>query len=646
MKYTIVLLFSIFNINYADLRMASTPKGNFVVQNSNGAIPFIPKLNAKYMEPSDFNYQGLKNQRENNYDNFLRSNIDNEQDNRDFNNEIGQDMLPFRTLEANSIDDNVITVNMGEKTLFPLRWNNPHSSECEINIWIKSGNNDVVVPLKKPSCCGEGYQDNVIDFIVPKDFNQLPRRVPGFNGCNKIGDCTLQLYGHSVEPRTYAIGVPIIITNSSLPGNFNVVPRIESATVDPQLNLTVLQRDVCLPTTSEQSHKISAVPRFARLVSDQFNHAYQNSDYSPYSGQQHELISRNLQSATILKMTAANGGELGISILDNDDKNYITTLINNVNIIVQKYEVNANNIFNKIKTQYQIPSMLGQQKLATCFRCSDTGSVNPQRIEQQTYIPSFTIDDYNMANQIRNNLPNNVKNLIPVNSQSVQIYYAALNELQDEFVNAEARGFVYQPAMLKTTITTMNDPTNFLKVDENGKQDDGVYASTIASVVKSQNINKITNLFTPKYDPPPSPNPITVTSSRPSQITSSKSSLPSQITSSKSSLPSSSLTSLPTLPSTTHSPTTRTLTEIQMSLTDTLPPNPDDQQNKDMPTDICDLDENIINCSKPCTSQQSIKCIILCSNINNICNNNVNTANKSHIPILLLSIIVFISSLV
>jgi hypothetical protein len=84
-----------------------------------------------------------------------------------------------------------------------------------------------------------------------------------------------------------------------------------------------------------------------------------------------------------------------------------------------------------------------------------------------------------------------------------------------------------------------------------------------------------------------------------------------------------------------------------MSLTDTLPPNPDDQQNKDMPTDICDLDENIINCSKPCTSQQSIKCTILCSNINNICNNNnVNTANKSHIPILLLSIIVFISSLV
>jgi hypothetical protein len=241
-----------------------------------------------------------------------------------------------------------------------------------------------------------------------------------------------------------------------------------------------------------------------------------------------------------------------------------------------------------------------------------------------------------MANQIRNNLPNNVKNSIPVNSQSVQIYNAALNELQDEFVNAEARGFVYQPAMLKTTITTMNDPTNFLKVDENGKQDDGVYASTIASVVKSQNINKITNLFTPKYAPPPSPNPITVTSSRPSQITSSKSSLPS-----------SSLTSLPTLPSTTRSSTTRTLTEIQMSLTDTLPPNPDDQQNKDMPTDICDLDENIINCSKPCTSQQSIKCTILCSNINNICNNNnVNTANKSHIPILLLSIIVFISSLV
>jgi LysM repeat protein len=485
---------------------------------------------------------------------------------------------------------------MGERTIFPLRWNNPHASECEINIWIKSMNNDVVVPIKKPSCCGEGYQNNVIDFIVPKDFNQLPLKVPGFNGCNKIGDCTLQLYAHSVEPRTYAIGVPILITNSSLPVN-NVVPRIEPATIDPQLNLTILQRDVCLPTTSEQSHKISAIPRYARLVSDQFNHAYQNSDYSPYSGQQHELISRNLQSASILRMTAANGGELGNSILNDDDKKYINTLISNVNKIVQKYEVAANNVFNKIKNQYQIPASLGQQKLATCFRCADTGSVNPERIEQQTYIPSFTIDNVDTANQIRSNLPNNVKNLIPVNSQNVQIYNAALNEVKDEFVNAAVKGFVYQPAMLKTTITTMNDPTNFRKVDETGKKDDGVYASNIASTVKSQNINKITNLFSLKYNPTPS------------------------------------ITSLPT--------TTRTLTDIDITDSETLPQNPDDENQ----VEICDLDESIINCSKPCTSSQSIKCTVLCSSVNNICNNKKLTNNSfRQKPMTLLLIIFFIIS--
>ena len=73
MQFIIFLLLTIFSINNADLRMASTPKGNFIVQNSEGSIPFVPNLNANYMEPSDFNYQGLKNQRANNYDNFLQT---------------------------------------------------------------------------------------------------------------------------------------------------------------------------------------------------------------------------------------------------------------------------------------------------------------------------------------------------------------------------------------------------------------------------------------------------------------------------------------------------------------------------------------------------------------------------------------------
>ena len=61
----------------ADLRMASQPKANFQVKQRN-PVKFVSKT-ALYMEPSDFQYAGLRAQRNNAYDNFLRSNIDNEQ---------------------------------------------------------------------------------------------------------------------------------------------------------------------------------------------------------------------------------------------------------------------------------------------------------------------------------------------------------------------------------------------------------------------------------------------------------------------------------------------------------------------------------------------------------------------------------------
>ena len=556
----------------ADLRMASSPKKNFVIEDADNAIPFSKNSIAFYMEPSDFNYQGLKNQRQNNYDNFLRSNIDNEQDNRNFVNEIGRDMLPFRTLEANSINNNLITTNINQQTLIPLRWNNPHSSECEINIWIKSNNNDIVVPIKKPSCCGEGYQDNMISFTIPPDFKQLASKIPGFTGCNKIGDCTLQIYAHSVEPRTYAIGSPLIVSDSNvLPGSY--VPAVDNnqiapATVDPQLNINVLPRDVCLPTTDQSSNYISAVPRFARLVSDQFNHAYQNSDYSPYSGQQHELISRNLQSATILRMTAANGGELGRSILSDNNKYFIDSLIAKVNDVVQKYEKVANNIFNTIKDEYSTTSNIGDQQLANCFRCPDTGSVNTNRIEQQTYIPSFQISDLNRANQIRNMLKNDVKNLLPVNSNTVQIYQASLNELSNDFLNAANLGFTYQPAMIKNTITTMQDTTNFLKVDANGNKDNGVYASTIASKLKQQNIDKITSLLSVNTTVSP-----------------------------------------PTQPLTTQIQPQVTQTTLNYTLpidNSTLPPNPD---NLSSSFNFCGQTYETIDCNRPCVSGMDFECV-------------------------------------
>ena len=581
MKLISVIITLLTKYTLGDLRMASSPKNYFIVQNGENAIPYTDNSIAFYMEPDDFEYEGLKNQRKNNFDNFLRSNIDNEQDNRNFESEVGRDMLPFRTFESNVINANVITTSLNQETLIPLRWNNPHSSECEINIWVKSSNNnDIVIPIKKPSCCGEGYQDNTISFKIPNDFPQLSTKIPGFVGCNNIGDCTLQIYAHSVEPRTYAIGSPIIINGSrSITGDPAINnSQIGPSTVDPQLNINILPRDVCLSTIDPTSDYISAVPRFARLVSDQFNHAYQNSNYSPYSGQQHELISRNLQSATILRMTAANGGELGKSIINSENKKFISDLINKVNNVVQKYEKVANNIFNSIKNDYITGGNIGNQRLANCFRCSDTGSVNTNRIEQQTYIPSFEIKDLNQANQIRNSLQDNVKNLIPPNSNKVQIYTASLVELVDDFVNAANIGFMYQPAMVKNTITTMSDVTNFRKIDSNGSKDSGVYASKIASKLKIQNMERIMVMFN------------TTITTQPTTQATTRSIQPST-------------QSVPNIVTTNAPPVD-------------IPPNPDDIVSM---YNFCGQTINSINCNMPCNSGMDYECVTGTCFYTNVC---------------------------
>ena len=205
---------------HGDLRMASQPRNSWKARDRNRRVPFVPD-HALYMEPSDFNYAGLKRQRNGGgYDNFLRSNIDNQQDRRNFNTEPGRDHIPFRSYESASTDisstvqtkiprdgtppGSTITATPGKAYIVPLRWNNPHSSELEVNIWISG--NKYVVPIRKPTCSGEGHQDNVFTFTVPTDFNQLGSRVPGFAGCKRVGDCVLQIYAHSVESRMYAMG--------------------------------------------------------------------------------------------------------------------------------------------------------------------------------------------------------------------------------------------------------------------------------------------------------------------------------------------------------------------------------------------------------------------------------------------------------
>ena len=154
-KYIFNILFGI-NLAFADLRMASSPKKNFVVENADDAIPFSKNSIAVYMEPSDFNYQGLKNQRENNYDNFLRSNIDNEQDNRNFETEIGRDMLPFRTLEGDAINNNVIVEsdllnNTNSQVLTFDNFQNIPSSNTLLEIHVKVNNSNYIATINSIS---------------------------------------------------------------------------------------------------------------------------------------------------------------------------------------------------------------------------------------------------------------------------------------------------------------------------------------------------------------------------------------------------------------------------------------------------------------------------------------------------------------
>merc|ERR1719401_1354483 len=330
------------------------------------------------MEPSDFGYNGLKNQRQNNYDNFLRSNIDNEQDNRNFVNEDGKDHMPFRSYEtagndagegtvqtkmrAASANDtgvtkagNYIEVKEGEPYVVPLRWNNPHAAELEVNIWIMNkGSQKYVVPVLKPTCSGEGYQDNVFDFKVPKGFPK---------DCNKVGDCVLQVYAHSVESLMYSQGTPVIVKDAT--GTVDVTSAAREPDTDVAFDLGKL-RPLCLSRADPTSHHSNVVVYKARLSSDVYNHAYQNSDFSPYAGQQPQHISQNLQAACILKMTANNFGELGKTYMQKtapEARKYANRLDKKARKLVKDYERTTDKIINAIKNNVKNSDQIAASNL-------------------------------------------------------------------------------------------------------------------------------------------------------------------------------------------------------------------------------------------------------------------------------------------
>jgi len=504
MKFLLTLL-SNLALCGADLRMASQPKNEFKARDR-GPVKFVPDY-ALYMEPSDFGYEGLKNQRDGGgYDNFLRSNIDNEQDRRDFKEEDGKDHLPFRSYETASTDAHesqknkipdgapgpAITATPGEPYIVPLRWNNPHSSELEVNIWIEE--NKYVVPIRKPACSGEGHQDNVFTFTVPNDFNSLGAMVPNFKGCKQVGDCVLQIYAHSVESRTYAIGTPLIVEGTVRPATATTTAGIEAAKLDVGLSLDELPLKICLPSNDPAVNIANAVPRQARLVSDVFNHAYQNSDFSPYSGQQPEAISRNMQASAILKMVVGNRGELGKHALKKDNRaaaNFAKKVDKKARNLIRTYESITNQIIEAIgyNMENNDTSMTEGQKTATCFRCAEVGSTTTKRQTTNTYVPSFQIPAGQLAEARMYVAPIYQQSGFIDDDGLLQIYSTVLNDMGEEFVQAGKLGLYYMPAMLKDTLATKADVTNFKKYNAAGEYDHGYYAATEANkIIKGEQL--------------------------------------------------------------------------------------------------------------------------------------------------------------
>lgn len=494
--FKIAILASLVAVSVADLRMASTPKTNWNVRDRAGSVNYV-ETKAYYMEPSTFGYQGLANQRQNNYDNFLRSNIDNEQDNRNFNNEAGKDHLPFRTSEAALTDaasdatkklgaDGLYKVSPGTEATVPLRWNNPHASEMEVNIWIAG--NTVVVPIKKPTCSGEGYQDGVVSFTVPTDFNTLAAKVPNFTGCNKIGDCVLQVYSHSVESRTYSMGTPLIVTGGPYTNTATGPSAILPMADDVGTDMSKL-RTLCLSATDATANINQAVPQWARQVSDVFSHSYQDSNFSPYSGQQPLAISKNLQASSILKMASGNGGELGRSILTNAQKQARNRLRNAGNNLIKSYETVANRIINTLGNNIQKASgKIGSQQLNNVFRAAENGAVSANRLQTNTYVPSFPVPASQMA-AVDAKIPAQYKDVLQKQSDGsglFLIYETALTALSQQFQKAEDQGLTkFYPAMVDAGANrpagTLADVTQYKKRNAAGAQDDGRYASQQAA---------------------------------------------------------------------------------------------------------------------------------------------------------------------
>jgi hypothetical protein len=257
----IVDILALSSIVYADVRIQ--PK-------QAGAPPGVT-----FRMPDTFGIAALAVQKRTNLDQFIRSNVDNEANKRNTATEAALDMMPCRQAEKGP----AMQFTRGQAQEIPLRWNNPHDSDCEFNIWTDGLTR--VAPIKRPFTCGGGFQNQRVSFTVPSDF-------PAGKCESAAENCVLQLYAHSVEPRTYAMCVDFTLTAG--------VARSSNSTLTKRQTINN-QKDI--PTTQFQP---------AVHFNDAFDTAHVDSQYSGYRGQQPQFIRDELKAAIQLQSFTPNGG--------------------------------------------------------------------------------------------------------------------------------------------------------------------------------------------------------------------------------------------------------------------------------------------------------------------------------------------------
>ncbi|KAJ3037980.1 hypothetical protein HDV00_001183 [Rhizophlyctis rosea] len=441
------------------VQLKNPPKATVVNPNAGAPPTFAIKLNKNqfgnpspdtnvtgtysFRMPDPFGYQGNFNNMLEDPDNFVRSNIDNRQNNRNVNNEVAQDMTPCRQT-SELIEP--MTLAEGQTVDFPSRWNNPHNSECEVNFWIPSDNSTTgykVMTVRRQFPAGAGYQNNVYPFTVPTGQN-----LTGL--CTADSGCFMQMYCHSVETRTYTTCTDIAINpasnttvlaseissttsraaaatatrrarnrkrptriqpraiNTRIYTKYRVVrmqKKIAKATVNatatnatcpsftPNPDLATLQPTRNDPRPNVTTLEFNQFPcegedyalKDAILYWDSFDTSHKDSQYSMYRGQNPCCVSYQMRGILKLKSMISNGGLGGlpqsatVNLGDQNKRNQLRDIVEN--------EIKA------AEKQAQRANKAAQRQLGNgaCFEGKDFGVTNAtncpgDRIYQNTYI--------------------------------------------------------------------------------------------------------------------------------------------------------------------------------------------------------------------------------------------------------------------